>query len=41
MSNMKEIKKEYKKVTKEENIQVALDMMKDTGADFSRTAILG
>jgi len=35
------VKKEYKKVTKEENIAVALDMMKDTNADFSRTSILG
>lgn len=35
------IKKEYRKVTKEENVAVALDMMKDTTADFSRSAILG
>ena len=35
------IKKEYKKVTKEENVAVYLDMMKDTNADFSRSAILG
>ena len=35
------IKKEYKKVTKDENVAVALDMMKDTTADFSRSAILG
>ncbi len=35
------IKKEYRKVTKEENVIVALDMMKDTNADFSRSAILG
>lgn len=35
------VKKEYRKVTREENIAVALDMMKDTTADFSRSAILG
>ena len=35
------IKKEYRKVAKDENVAVALDMMKDTTADFSRSAILG
>ena len=35
------IRREYRRVTKDENIAVALDMMKDTNADFSRTAILG
>ena len=38
---LKLIKKEYRKVTKDENIAVALDMMKDTTADFSRSAIVG
>ena len=38
---LKLIKKEYRKVTKDENIAVAIDMMKDTNADFSRSAILG
>ena len=38
---LKVIKKEYRKVTKDENVVVALDMMKDTTADFSRSAILG
>ena len=33
--------KEYKKVSNEEIIYVALDMMKGTTADFSRNAILG
>lgn len=33
--------KEYKKVSNEEIIYVALDMMKGTTADFSRKAILG
>lgn len=32
---------EYKKVTKEELIMVALDMLKGTDGDFSRKAILG
>ena len=38
---LKLIKKEYRKVTKDENIAVAIDMMKDTNADFSRSALLG
>ncbi len=38
---LKLIRREYRRVTKDENIAVALDMMKDTNADFSRTAILG
>lgn len=38
---LKLISKEYRKVTRDENIAVALDMMKDTNADFSRNAILG
>ncbi len=32
---------EYKKVSSEQVIHVALDMMKDTNAEFSRKAILG
>ena len=32
---------EYKKVTNEQIFHVALDMMKDTSAEFSRKAILG
>lgn len=32
---------EYKKVSNEQIFHVALDMMKDTSADFSRKAILG
>lgn len=32
---------EYKKVTKEELVMVALDMLKGTDGDFSRKAILG
>lgn len=36
-----EIKKEYRKVSSDEVIFVALDMMKNTNADFSRRAILG
>ena len=35
------ISDEYKDVTKEQIFHVALDMMKDTTADFSRKAILG
>ena len=32
---------EYKKITNEQILQVALDMMKDTTADYSRKAIMG
>ena len=35
------ISEEYEKVSKEQIFHVALDMMKDTIADFSRKAILG
>lgn len=35
------LSKEYKKVTNDEIIFVALDMMKDSTADFSRNAIMG
>ncbi len=36
-----QLKKEYKKISNDEVILVALDMMKNTGADFSRRALLG
>lgn len=35
------LNQEYKKVTDEQILQVALDMMKNTTADYSRKAILG
>lgn len=35
------LKKEYRKVSSDEVILVALDMMKNTTADFSRRALLG
>lgn len=35
------ISEEYKKISKQQIIHVALDMMKDSSADFSRRAILG
>ena len=38
---LSEIKKEYKKISNDEVVIVALDMMKNTNADFSRRAILG
>lgn len=38
---MEILHQEYKKVTNEEIIYVALDMMKGTTADFSRKAIMG
>ena len=38
---LEQLAKEYKKVSDEEIIYVALDMMKGTSADFSRKAILG
>ncbi len=37
---LEQLKKEYKKVSNDEVILVALDMMKNTNADFSRRAIL-
>ena len=36
-----QLKKEYKKISGDEVILVALDMMKNTTADFSRRAIMG
>ena len=36
-----QLKKEYKKISNDEVILVALDMMKNTNADFSRRAIMG
>lgn len=36
-----QIKKEYRKISSDEVILVALDMMKNTTADFSRRAIMG
>ncbi len=38
---LSEIKKEYRKISNDEVVIVALDMMKNTNADFSRRAILG
>lgn len=38
---LEELKKEYKKISNDEVILVALDMMKNTNADFSRRAIMG
>ncbi|MBQ3312074.1 hypothetical protein IJG72_08355 [bacterium] len=38
---LENIKKEYKKVSNDEVVLVALDMMKDTLAEFSRQAIVG
>lgn len=38
---MEILRQEYKKVSNEEVIYIALDMMKGTTADFSRKAILG
>lgn len=38
---LEQLRKEYKKVSSDNVILVALDMMKNTGADFSRRAILG
>lgn len=38
---LKIVRREYRNISKDENIQVALDMMKDTGAEFSREAIIG
>lgn len=38
---LSQIKKEYRKVSRDEVVIVALDMMKNTNADFSRRAILG
>ena len=36
-----QLKKEYRKISNDEVILVALDMMKNTNADFSRRAIMG
>ena len=36
-----QLKKEYRKISSDEVILVALDMMKNTNADFSRRAIMG
>ena len=36
-----QLKKEYKKISSDEVILVALDMMKNTTADFSRRALIG
>lgn len=41
MEYLEQLAKEYKNVSNEEIIYVALDMMKGTTADFSRKAILG
>lgn len=38
---LENISEEYKKVSNEQIFHVALDMMKDSSADFSRKAILG
>ncbi len=38
---LEQLKKEYKKISSDEVILVALDMMKNTNADFSRRAIMG
>ena len=38
---LEQLKKEYKKISNDEVILVALDMMKNTNADFSRRAIMG
>ncbi len=38
---LEQLKKEYKKVSSDEVILVALDMMKNTTADFSRRALIG
>lgn len=38
---LESLSKEYKKVSNDEVVYVALDMMKDSTADFSRKAILG
>lgn len=38
---LEQLKKEYKKISNDEVILVALDMMKNTNADFSRRAITG
>jgi len=36
-----ELRKQYKKITKEDNVIMALEMLKGTVGDFSRNAILG
>ena len=38
---LEQLKKEYRSISKDEVILVALDMMKNTTADFSRRAITG
>lgn len=38
---LEQLKKEYKKISSDEVILVALDMMKNTTADFSRRALIG
>lgn len=38
---LEQLKKEYKKISGDEVILVALDMMKNTTADFSRRALIG
>lgn len=38
---LEQLKKEYKKISNDEVILVALDMMKNTTADFSRRALIG
>ena len=38
---IQDLREEYKKITKEELLMVALDMLKGTDGDFSRKAILG
>lgn len=40
-SYIKEIKDEYRAVSKDESVYVALDMLKGTNGDYSRSAILG
>lgn len=38
---LEQLKKEYRKISSDEVILVALDMMKNTTADFSRRALIG
>lgn len=38
---LEQLKKEYRKISNDEVVLVALDMMKNTNADFSRRAIMG
>lgn len=38
---LEQLKKEYRKISSDEVILVALDMMKNTTADFSRCALIG